>query len=262
MPFSLTYAPVTSLIPTMVQPLIGEHPRRDRADVAEALDDDARALGVDSEPRHLVERDDRDAAAGRFDAPARAADLERLAGDDARRVLAHVHRVGVHDPRHVLRRRVDVGRGHVFVGPDHFDQLGGVAARDPFDLRHRERRRIAGDAALSAAERQVDDSALPGHPEGQRGHLVERDAGMEADAALGRAAREVVLHAIARVHLDAAVVALERDREDDLPRGMGEDRLDPGVEVEQRRSLVEVGDCVAENADFARRGRTRYGCGH
>ena len=65
---------------------------------------------------------------------------------------------------------------------------------------------IADDAALGAAERDVDDGALPGHPTGQGADFVERDVGRVADAALGRAAGDVVLHAEAGEHLNAAVV--------------------------------------------------------
>jgi hypothetical protein len=74
---------------------------------------------------------------------------------------------------------------NVLVGADDFNQFGGVPARDPFELTGRERGRIAGNAALSAAEGQVHDGALPRHPERQCRHLIERHAGMIADAALG-----------------------------------------------------------------------------
>ena len=70
---------------------------------------------------------------------------------------------------------------------------------------------IADDAALGAAEGDVDDRALPGHPGGQRAHFVERDVGRVADAALGRAARDGVLHAIAGEDFQAAVVELNRE---------------------------------------------------
>ena len=96
------------------------------------------------------------------------------------------------------------GRRDVLVGADDLDQFGRVAARDALELAEREFVGIAGDAALATAERQVDDGALPRHPERQRRDLVERDARVEADAALGGAAGEVVLDPIARVDLDLA----------------------------------------------------------
>ena len=101
-------------------------------------------------------------------------------------------------------------------------------------------RRIADDAALAAAERDVRDGALPRHPRGQRRDLVERDAGVIADAALGRTERDVVLHAVAGEDLDLAVVHLHRARDDDLALGVGEDLPDAGLEVEDARRLVEL----------------------
>ena len=111
------------------------------------------------------------------------------------------------------------GAGTSFLRADRVDDLGDVAARQRFDLALRHLGRVADDAALAAAERNVRDGALPGHPRGQRGHFVERDAGVIADAALGRAERDVVLHAIAGEDLDLAVVHLHRTRHDDLPLG-------------------------------------------
>jgi hypothetical protein len=229
--------------------------RCDRTDVAEALHGDARDARIEPEPRHFVERDERHAATGGLDAAARAADLDRLARDDARHRLVHVHRVGVHEPGHRLRRGADVGRRDVLVGADNLDQFGRVPPRDPLELVLRELRGVAGDAALAAAEWQIHHGALPGHPEGERRDLIERDARVEADPALGRPAREVVLHAVPGEHLERAVVALERDREDELSRGMGENRPHPGVEIEQRRGLIEVRHRVAEDRDVPHRGR-------
>jgi hypothetical protein len=179
------------------------------ADVAEALNRDGRFIRAQTHLGHLVERADRYAAARRFDSPARTADLQRLAGYDAGHVLAHVHRVGIHEPRHDLRRGIDVGRRHVFVGADDLDELGRVTARDAFEFVLGERRRIAGDAAFTAAERKVDHRALPGHPKCEGGDLIQGYARMVADAALCRTAREIVLHSIAGIDFELAGVALE-----------------------------------------------------
>src|ERR1700694_636376 len=122
-------------------------------------------------------------------ASARSADAQGLARHHTRRVLSQMHRYRVHDPRHRLRVRADIGRRHVLVRSDDLDDLGGVTARQAFELALRKLRWIACDAALTAAERQVDDGAFPGHPERERSHLVERDAGVVANAALGGPAR-------------------------------------------------------------------------
>ena len=204
----------------------------DRADVAEALDRDARALELEAEMLRGFARDDHRAAAGGFAAAQRAAHLHRLAGDDGGRAVADVHRVGVGDPRHDLFVGVDVGRGDVLVGADRVDDLGGVAAGQRLELALRHLRRIANHAALAAAERQLRDRALPGHPRRQRRHFIERHVGVIADAALGRAERDVVLHAIAGEHLDLAGVHLDRARDDDLALGMRQHLPDAGLEIE------------------------------
>ena len=55
--------------------------------------------------------------------------------------------------------------------------------------------RIADHAALAAAERDVHDGALPGHPHREGPDRVERLLRVEADPALARAPGVVVLHA-------------------------------------------------------------------
>ena len=80
--------------------------------------------------------DDRvDAAAGRrLVAALRAAEADRLAGDDARDRVADVHRVGVHHPGHDLGVGVDVRRRDVLLGADEDLDLGGEAAGQALEL--------------------------------------------------------------------------------------------------------------------------------
>ncbi len=196
-------------------------------------------------------RHDHHAAARRLAAAERAAHLDRLAGHDRRGGVADVHAVGVHDPRHDLIVGVDVGRGHVLLRADGVDDLGDVAARQRLELAPRHPRRIADDAALAAAERHVRDGAFPGHPRRERRDLVERDVGVIADAALGRAERDVVLHAIAGEDLDLAVVHLDRTRHDDLSLRIREDLPDARIEPEQARGSVELLEHRVENAASA-----------
>ena len=184
----------------------------DRADVAEALHGHRRALELEAEVPGRLAGDDHHAASGGLAPAERAAHLDRLAGDDGGRGVADVHRVGVHEPRHDLRVGVDVGRRHVLLRSDDVDDLGGVAAGEGLEFALRHRGGVADDSALAAAERHLGHGALPGHPGRQRRDFVERDAGVVADAALGRAERDVVLHAVAGEDLDLAVVALDRDR--------------------------------------------------
>ena len=63
---------------------------------------------------------------------------------------------------------------------------------------------------------------------------------MVADAALGRAAAEVVLDAIAGEDLDAAVVHLHREVDDELAARLAQDLAQPGIEVEALGGEVEL----------------------
>ena len=92
-------------------------------------------------------------------------------------VWPHVHGVGVHDPGHRLLVGVHVGRGNILFRADELDDLGCVAARHALQFALAHLFGIADDAALGAAERNIHDRALPGHPAGQRAHFVQRDIG-------------------------------------------------------------------------------------
>ena len=65
------------------------------------------------------------------------------------------------------------------------------------------------------------------------------DVRVIANTALGRTARDVVLHAVAGEHFDTAVVHLDRTRHDDLPFRFGEDVPDAWVEFEDPGSYLE-----------------------
>ena len=76
-------------------------------------------------------------------------------------------------------------------------------------------RRIAGDAAFRAAVGQIGERAFPAHPHRERGGFAHGEIGRETRAALGRAERQVMLHAITLEGLDAAVVHVNRERDGD-----------------------------------------------
>ena len=75
-----------------------------------------------------------DAGAGRLRPEDRAADRDRLAGDDLRDGVADLHRVRVHHPGHRLLVGRHVGRRDVLLRADHRQELGGEAARDRLEL--------------------------------------------------------------------------------------------------------------------------------
>ena len=85
-----------------------------------------------------------------------------------------------------------------------------------------------------------DDRALPGHPHREGLDLVERDVLVVADAALGRAAAEVVLDAVAGEDLDGAVVHVDREVDGELAARLAEDRAQPRIEVEALGGEVEL----------------------
>ena len=169
----------------------GQKARNVLAGIAEALDGDAHGL---SEPQILrqMAHEIKAAARGRVAAPERSAERDRLAGD--RRGLGLPDHLGVFvgHPAHDHGIGIDVGSGNVPVGPDNAGKGLNIGARQPFQLGLRQGARVDLDGALAAAVRQVHHRAFESHPEGQRLDLVGGGAGMEADAALGGAARVVV----------------------------------------------------------------------
>ena len=127
-----------------------------------------------------------------------------------------MHGVGVHDPGHSLLVGVHVGGGDVFFGADELDEFGGIAAGHAFEFALRHFLRIADDSAFRAAEGDVDDGALPGHPGGEGADFVESDVGRVTDAAFGGASSDGVLHAVAGEDFDRAVIHADGDVNDDL----------------------------------------------
>src|SRR5205085_1489959 len=148
-------------------------------------------------------------AAGGLLAAFAAADADRLARDHAGHRVAAVHRVGVHHPGHDLSVGVHVGRRDVAIRTDHVANLGGEAAGHALQLAPAQRFGIARHAAFGAAVRDLHTRALPRHQHGQRADLVQVGLGMEANATLGRAARQVVPDAIASEDAARAVVELD-----------------------------------------------------
>ena len=79
----------------------------------------------------------------------------------------------------------------------------------PWISRWRHLARVAADAAFRAAVGEAQERALPGHPDGERRALAERDLRVVADPALGRPEHGRVLDAVAGVDDAAAVVELD-----------------------------------------------------
>jgi len=89
-----------------------------------------------------------------------------------------------HDPRHLRSPVLTSGPGTSLSGPNRSERSAACAASG---VRGSARDSVRGSTlmpALAAAERDVGDRALPGHPRRQRRDLLERDVGVEADPAL------------------------------------------------------------------------------
>src|SRR5207247_11450735 len=97
-----------------------------------------------------------------------------------------------------------------------------------------------------AAVWDARDRRLTGHERRERADLVQVDLGVEANAALVRPARPVVLHAEPRVHVDPAVAQPDGDLDLDLavrgPENGGHVLAD--VEPLDRSAEVVVDDLV------------------
>jgi hypothetical protein len=209
-------------------------------DVAEALDG---RLGLGDVQAQLLEglADGEDEAVSRGLGPAeRSAHADGLAGDEAG-VLGAVDGLElVEHPEHVLGAGHDVGGGDVAEVADVLGDGPDPAAAKPFLLAGAEVVGVADDAALAAAERDIDDGALPGHPHGQGPDRVDRLLGVEADAALAGAAGIVVLAAEAAEDADAAVFHADGDREMVFPERLSQEVSCRLVEVEKVGHRVEL----------------------
>ena len=140
---------------------------------------------------------------------------------------------------------VHVGRGNIALGPDDVHDLGRIAAGDAFQFAGRKQIGIANDAALCAAERNIDHRAFPGHPGGERAHFIEGDVGSEANAAFGRSARDGVLHAIAGEYFQAAVVELDGDVDGQFEGGGAQNFAQPSSRLS--RSAASSNRAAAES---------------
>ena len=104
-----------------------------RADVAEPLNGDPRPGRLAPQPAEQLERQQTNAAAGRFFAAGNPVVLDRLAGHDAR-IEAVVLVVLVHDPGHHAMIGAHVGRRDILIRPDQLVNLVDELARDSLQL--------------------------------------------------------------------------------------------------------------------------------
>src|SRR6185295_13563086 len=115
-----------------------------------------------------------------------------------------------------------------------------VAAGDALEFEVGEHARVADDSAFRAAEGDVDDRALPGHPGGEGADFVEGNVWRETDAAFAGASGDGVLDSVAGEDFKAAVVKADGDVNGEFPGGHGADFSHAVVEVEKPGGFVEA----------------------
>src|SRR5258708_24004324 len=83
---------------------------------------------------------------------------------------------------------------------------------------------IADYAPFRATKGNTNDRALPGHPHRQSAHFVKRDLWTKTNAALGRAAIDIMLDTITGEHLDVAVIHAQRKVHNEFAFGLAQYR--------------------------------------
>ena len=186
------------------------------ADVAVSLDGDAHSIhplltGNQASRKKTLGREQAAVAGGLVAAPG-AAHLDRLAGHHRPIVVPRVQDiVSIENPRHGLLIGIQVGRGDILVGPEFIEQLGGKAPGDTPQFALAELLGVAHQTALGAAERHVDQRALPGHQLGQRNYLVHGHVGVVANTPLAGPEYAIVNHPVTLEALHAVVVHFHRE---------------------------------------------------
>ena len=168
----------------------------------------------------------------------------------------------VHDPRHRLRVGVNIRRRNIPIGPDDRSNLESIASGEPFEFVLRQTLWIANHASLAAAVRDVDGGALPGHPRRQGLHLIEGYVWVIANAALGRAARDVVLHAIAFKDFGLAAVHSHRNRDYELALRAAQNVSQRLFQFQIIRRAIKLLLGNFKRIEFLFGGNCRHCCGH
>ena len=208
--------------------------------VAKALNGNGCCRGVHAEVFHCFAHGEDHAKAGGFGAAFRAAAAKGFAGDGTGSVVAHEGGVLVHHPAHHLGSCANVRCRDVLAGTNILPHDAHKAAHQAFFFANREGGGIHHNAALTATQGDVGDSAFPGHPHRQSAHGIGGFIGRKAQTALIGTAGIVVLNAETLEDFDAAIIHAHRDTEVEFPRGIAQKISDFLAEFKLVGDFVEL----------------------
>ena len=122
--------------------------------------------------------------------------------------------------------------GDVLVRAEQDGDFRGVPARQVFEFLRRQPGRVANHAAFRPAERNIDHGAFNGHPEGQGAYLVNIRLRVVADAALRRAARDIMVNPIAGEHFHRTIAHIDGEVDREFALGGAQHLMDVVVQAD------------------------------
>src|SRR5690606_35918344 len=194
----------------------------DRVDRHVARTRDRHALALEGLPvygEHLL-HEEHGTVTGGLGAHLRAAPADALTGEDAGLVAVGDLAVHAEHVADLAAADADVARGDVGVLADVAEQLVHERLAEAHDLGLAPAVRVEVRAALAAADALTGERVLEDLLEAEEFDDRDVHRGVEAQSALVRAERGVVLHPVAAVDLHLAGVVDPRHAEDDLPLGL------------------------------------------
>jgi len=148
-----------------------------------------------------------------FLATQRSTAANRLAGNHTRCIFTNQLGIFIHHPAHHLGGGSNIGSGHILAVADVLPHHLHPTPAKAFLFTNRQGGRIHNHTALTAAQRDIRNSAFPGHPGCQGTNGVDGFGRVEADAALVGTTGIVVLNTKALEDTHAAIIHANGDAE-------------------------------------------------
>src|SRR6266404_5926176 len=150
------------------------------------------------------------------------------------------HAVGVHDPGHYLRVGVNIRRRDVFIRRDQWRDFVSITSGKPLEFVTGKLARIANNAALCAAEWDIDDGTFPRHPHRQGLEFIESNVRVITNTPLARPASAAMLHAETFKHADRTIIHFHRKRQRQRPTRAPQDLAQTRFEAALLRGIIEL----------------------